>query len=1187
MKNSRIENAPGLGLAPETQSCLLRLSFACLVGLIFLLLPHAAAAATITVTTTADDLTPNDGTVSLREAITAINAGSNLGDPDISAQSPGTFGVNDTIIFNISGSGVKTINVGGNGLGALPAITKPLTINGYMQPGASANALANGDNAVILIELNGADAGANADGLALASGSAGSTIKGLAINRFSANGINVLSNGNLIVGNFVGTNPAGDAAEPNQSDGIRISNSSNNAVGGTTPDARNVVSGNQLDGIHVVGTLVSPATGNIIAGNFVGTNAAGTGSVGNKPGGSFVGTPEGNSMFGIEISGGNLNTVGGTTAGARNVVSLNLVGIGIDNGAQQNIIEGNFSGVGADGVSPVGNNMQGIVMRSDDSAAPPFGPGQPNEPGTSFNTIGGTTAGAGNLVEFNGTAGVAVFANPVATSGQPNIGNKIEGNSIFENGLSNPSSEIGIDLTNGFVFPKDDGFTPNDSKGHGASNDPNNFQNFPVLTSVVMSGGSTTINGSLTQTVSPNTTFRVEFFASHPDPAGGQAEGETFIGSANVTTNGSGTVSFSPTFNVTLTATQTVTATATDPTGNTSEFSAGVPAVPPTPPVLSINDVTQFADPVGTTNFVFTVTRSGDLSASSTVQFATADGTATLAENDYVANSGTLTFGVGDSAKTVTVQVTGNSAFEPDETFFVNLSSPTGATISKAQGVGTIQSRAFSINDVTVTEPSGGGSVNATFTVTLSAASTQTVTVDYATADGTATAPADYQSVFGTLVFPPGVTTRTINVTVNGDTAPESDETHFSENFFVNLSNANGATVSKAQGLGTINKGNATSVFQFSSPTASVNENASPDSVNLTVTRTGDTSAAASVHFETSDGTASQKNKYTFGSGTLQWAAGDSTPKTITVLLTNEAFVEGNKTFTVTLSNPSPTSAIGNPDTATVTIVDDDTAPTSVNPIDNAQFFVRQHYLDFLGREADTSGLNFWTSQITACGTNQACVSSARINVSAAFFLSIEFQETSGFVIRTQRAAFGRQSADPTTRVPYLQFMRDTRQVGAGVVVGQAGFDTLLESNKQSYATQLVNDPAFLARYPIQPAASFVDSLFASAAVTPTSAERTAAINAFGPGGIAGRVAALRSVADSNSLRQAELNPSFVLAEYYGYLRRNPTDAPDFSDAGYQFWLAKLNQFNGDFNKAEMVKAFITSTEYRGRFGQP
>jgi hypothetical protein len=163
--------------------------------------------------------------------------------------------------------------------------------------------------------------------------------------------------------------------------------------------------------------------------------------------------------------------------------------------------------------------------------------------------------------------------------------------------------------------------------------------------------------------------------------------------------------------------------------------------------------------------------------------------------------------------------------------------------------------------------------------------------------------------------------------------------------------------------------------------------------------------------------------------------------------------------------------------------------------------------------------------------------------------------------------------------------MRDTRQIGAGVIVGQPGFDTLLEQNKQAYATQIVNSAAFLLRFPIMPAANYVDALAASAGVTLTAAERTAAINAFGAGGTPGRVAALRSVADSNTVRQAEFAPSFVLAEFFGYLRRNPTDAPDNNDAGYQFWLAKLNSFNGDFTKAEMVKAFIAASEYRQRFG--
>lgn len=396
-------------------------------------------------------------------------------------------------------------------------------------------------------------------------------------------------------------------------------------------------------------------------------------------------------------------------------------------------------------------------------------------------------------------------------------------------------------------------------------------------------------------------------------------------------------------------------------------------------------------------------------------------------------------------------------------------SAPNGTTRLITSGNVTTIPPSLSINDVTVTEVNGATTF-AVFTVTLSRPLASTVTVDYFTSDGTATTPADYQSVDGTLLtFPPGTTTRTITVPVNGDTAPESgDEIQFSENFFVNLVNPNGATISKAQGVGTINRGDAT--------------------------------------------------------------------------------------------------------------------PTT-NPIDDPPFFVRQNYLDFLGREPDSTGLTFWTGQITSCGANASCIAAARVNVSAAFFFSIEYQETSGDVIRTQRVAFGRQSSNPTSRVSYLQFIRDTGQIGAGVVVGQGQWQQQLEANKQAYAQQIVNDPAFLARFPITPGAQYVDSLFASAGVTPTAGERTAAINAFGAGGTPGRIAALRSVSDSNSVRQAEFAPSFVLAEYFGYLRRNPTDPPDNNDAGYQFWLAKLNSFNGDFNKADMVKAFITSSEYRQRFG--
>lgn len=599
-------------------------------------------------------------------------------------------------------------------------------------------------------------------------------------------------------------------------------------------------------------------------------------------------------------------------------------------------------------------------------------------------------------------------------------------------------------------------------------------------------------------------------------------------------------------------------------------------------PKISISDATVTEGNSGTTNATFTVTLSSPSTQTITVDFGTLDGTA-AAGSDYGPRSGTRIFNPGQVSQTITIPVNGDTTGEADETFFIVLSDPIGAIIARGTGMGTILNDdgppvppSLSINNQTVTEGDSGLNT-AIFTVTLSSASQQTVTVDYFTSDGSAKAPGDYEFVSGTITFNPGQTSRTIAVPVAGDTVAEP-----TENFFVNLLNPVNATVATAQGTGTINDNDASGTFQFSAPTGAASESAG--SVTVTVNRTGDTAGAASVKFETSDLAATQRSDYTFGAGTVQFGPGE-TSKDVKILLVNDAFIEGNEALTVTLSNPSGNFVVGSPGSQVITITDDDSALATSNPIDEAQFFVRQQYLDFLGREPDASGFQFWTNQITSCGSNTACIGDRRINVSAAFFLSFEFQETSGNVIRTQRVAFGHKSNDPMSRVPYLQFMRDTRQVGQGVIVGQPGFDTLLEQNKQVYAQQIVTSADFNARFPVLTAAQYVDSLFASAGVIPTAAERTAANNAFGGGGTVGRVAALRSVADSNSVRQAELNPSFVLAQFYGYLRRNPTDAPDFSDAGYQFWLTKLNQFNGNYLDAEMVKAFILSTEYRQRFG--
>jgi len=160
-------------------------------------------------------------------------------------------------------------------------------------------------------------------------------------------------------------------------------------------------------------------------------------------------------------------------------------------------------------------------------------------------------------------------------------------------------------------------------------------------------------------------------------------------------------------------------------------------------------------------------------------------------------------------------------------------------------------------------------------------------------------------------------------------------------------------------------------------------------------------------------------------------------------------------------------------------------------------------------RSGDTSGVGSVKFE-TSDG-----IEAKRVETSASFFLSIEFQETGGYALRIQRTAFGRHSNDPFTRYPYLFFMRDSRTIAQGVVIGQPGADALLEQNKQNYAEQTVLSNEFTIRFPLVPAAAYVDALFASAGVTPSAAERTAAISAFGAGGTTGRIAALRSVTDS------------------------------------------------------------------------
>jgi hypothetical protein len=298
------------------------------------------------------------------------------------------------------------------------------------------------------------------------------------------------------------------------------------------------------------------------------------------------------------------------------------------------------------------------------------------------------------------------------------------------------------------------------------------------------------------------------------------------------------------------------------------------------------------------------------------------------------------------------------------------------------------------------------------------------------------------------------------------------------------------------------------------------------------------------------------------------------------------------------LSNPSGVS-LGGPVIASITIIDSPPANPTANVIDDARNYVCQNYHDFLNRQPDPGGWDFWTNEITSCGNDQQCIETKRINVSAAFFLSIEFQNTGYLVERLYKAAYGDASGTstfpathqlPVPVIRFREFLNDTQRIGAGVIVGQSGWEQQLEMNKQAFALEFVQRSRFLTALPTSlTPQQFVDALNSRAVNVLSTSERTSLINLFGGStnstNISARAQALRAVADDQELDGAEFNRAFVLMEYYGYLRRNPNDPPDSDYTGYDFWLTKLDQFNGNFVNADLVKAFIVSTEYRSQFG--
>lgn len=249
------------------------------------------------------------------------------------------------------------------------------------------------------------------------------------------------------------------------------------------------------------------------------------------------------------------------------------------------------------------------------------------------------------------------------------------------------------------------------------------------------------------------------------------------------------------------------------------------------------------------------------------------------------------------------------------------------------------------------------------------------------------------------------------------------------------------------------------------------------------------------------------------------------------------------------------------------------------NPIDDTETFVRQHYTDFLAREPDDEGLAFWIDNIDSCGDDAECREVKRIDTSAAYFLSIEFQETGYFVHRFYKASFGR-------RPLFAEFLADKHAIGDGVVVNSPGWTELLEENKQQFVDDWITRVAFASIFESLTDAQFVDTLIGNTEATFSEIDRDSYVDVLNSGALT-RAQVLRLIVENEAFTTSEYNAAFVEMQYFGYLRRNPQDPPNTDLSGFNFWLNKLNEFGGDFRRAEMVKAFLVSSEYRERFGAP
>jgi hypothetical protein len=469
----------------------------------------------------------------------------------------------------------------------------------------------------------------------------------------------------------------------------------------------------------------------------------------------------------------------------------------------------------------------------------------------------------------------------------------------------------------------------------------------------------------------------------------------------------------------------------------------------------------------------------------------------------------------------------------------------------------------FGSERLSVSESGGSFEV----TVVREGDSSAAANVDFATLDGRAQHGADYTSTNGTLQFQPGETAKTFHVLITDDTIPEPNETLF----VILQENIEGVALA-APSVAELTIIDNDATVQLSNTAFSISEGAG--FANLTVTRVGDTSRTATVHFSTSDtaglqsctvvnNKASERCDYSTTAGRVDFGIGQTT-QSIIIPIVDDALVEGNETFTVTLNGPTG-ALLGAASTATLTITDNDSSPASQNPIDGVTFFVTQQYIDFLGRLPDAIGLANWINTLNNCPNggfgefdNPTC---DRVKVSSAFLLSDEFRGRGYFAYKFYEVGFDRR---PT----YAEFVPDMAQVGGAQSPESEAI------NKTAYTDAFVQRQEFKNRYDALSNSGYVDALETNAEVTLTN--KAALVDALNTNQKT-RAQVLREIVELQSVTDKLFIRAFVAMQYFGYLRRDP------DTIGYDSWVTTLTADPSNFR--HMIFGFIYSTEYRQRFG--